>query len=315
MEMVLEYILSILLTVQIIFSLGPNLFGQVKSYEPERDNVILNCAVVSDTHADRNYFRDRSDILRNAYAGINESSEKIDVLLNIGDITNSSNKLDYATELMLEKAYIRARNTVACMGNHDSWNESADPDYDEAARLFKSYLQHNRIKSEKVYYSTVIDGYYFICLATEALDLHGALPVYSDEQLEWFSNELDRAEESGLPIFVLCHRPIAGRNNMNTSLLPAAVDEILQNHSDYDKPILFFSGHCHTFSPAIFDSENNIYYINMPSLEYNDEVEYECNENGGMGVTMEVSEDSIVLKARNFIKDEWIDGYRFEIDF
>lgn len=315
MNAVLEYLISIILTIETVFSLTPNLFGTVKSYSPEEDGVILNCAVVSDTHADRNTFRDRTDILRKAYAGINESTEKIDVLLNIGDITNSGVRQDYRTQKRIEKKYIRAANTVACMGNHDSWNESSDPDYDEAAKQFLKYLKHNKIKSDKVYYSTVIDGYYFICLGTEKLDLHEELPLYSEEQLEWFDSKLTEAEKSGLPIFVLCHRPVAGRNGMSTSLLPMAVDEILQSHSDYDKPILFFSGHCHTFSPDNFDSENNIHYINLPSLEYNDDTEYQVTDKGGMGLTMEVYADKIIIKSRNFITDSWIDGYRYEIDF
>ncbi|MCQ2485150.1 MAG: metallophosphoesterase [Clostridia bacterium] len=315
MNAVLEYLLSIILTIETCLSLVPNFLGAVTSYGPEEDGIILNCAVVSDTHADRNLFRDRSDILRNAYAGINESSERIDVLLNIGDITNSGVRQDYRTQKRLEKKYIRAKYTVACIGNHDSWHESADPDYDEAARLFLKYIRSKGIKSDKVYYSTVIDGYYFICLGTEKLDLHEELPLYSDEQLEWFDEQLTAAEKSGLPIFVLCHRQIAGRNGMTSSLLPAAVDEILQSHSDYDKPILFFSGHCHTFAPENFDSENNIYYINLPSLEYNDETVNEVTDKGGMGLTMEVYSDKIILKARNFITDSFIDGYRYEIDF
>lgn len=316
MQVVFEYLISIILTIETIFSLVPNLFGSVTTYSPEESGIVLNCAVVSDTHADRNIFRDRTDRLRYAYAGIGESSEEIDVLLNIGDITNSGTRQDYRTQKRLEKTYIKAKHTVACMGNHDSWNESADPDYEEAARLFLKYIKSKGIESDKVYYSVEIDGYHFICLATEGLDLHESLPVYSAEQLKWFEDELNSAEESGLPIFVLSHKPVSGHNGISSSEgLPEEVNTILQSHSDYDKPILFFSGHYHDFTPNIFDSENNVYYINMPSTEYNDETEYECNDNGGMGVAMEVYGNKIVLKARNFIKDEWIDGYRFEIDF
>lgn len=315
MNVIIDYLLSVILTVETIFSLVPNICGRVKTYGPEEEGIILNCAVVSDTHADRNIFRDRTDILRRAYAGIGESSEKIDVLLNIGDITNSGTRQDYRTQKKLEKVYIKAKNTVPCLGNHDSWNESADPDYDEAARLFLKYLKKHGIKSDKVYYSTVIKGYYFICLGTESLDLHEALPTYSAEQLQWFDSELTKAQTSGLPVFVLSHRPIAGRNGMTSDSLPKEVDTILQSHSSYGKPILFFSGHCHDFTPAIYDRENNVYYINMPSTEYNDETEFDCNDKGGMGLTMEVYENRIILKARNFITDKWAEGYRYEIDF
>ncbi len=315
MNAIIEYILSIFLTIETIFSLAPNIFGNVQSYSPEESGIILNCAVISDTHADRNIFRDRTDILRRTYAGIGESSEDIDVLLNIGDITNSGVWQDYRTQKRIEKKYIKAHNTVACMGNHDSWNESADPDYPEAKKQFLKYIGSHGIESEEVYYSTVINGYHFICLGTESLDLHEALPTYSEAQLNWFENELNEAEKSGLPIFVLCHKPLKGHNGINSSGVPDSVDAILQSHSAYSKPIFFFSGHYHDFSPSIYDRQNNVIYVNMPSTEYNDETENECNDNGGMGLAMEIYGNKVILKARNFIKDKWIDGYRLEVDF
>lgn len=315
MQSVLTYIVSIFIAIETIFSLTPNIFGNVTTYSPEKDDVILNCAVVSDTHADRNIFRDRTNILRNAYAGIAESSEDIDVCLNVGDITNSGTWQDYRTQKKLEKVYLKAENYVSCFGNHDSWDESADPNYPKAKEYYLDYLKGHGIESENVYYSTVINGYYFICLGTESVDLHENLPTYSETQLNWFDNELTKAEESGLPIFVLSHRPLEGRNGINESGLPKKTDEILQSHSDYDKPILFFSGHCHDFTPNIFEKENNICYINMPSMEYNDDTEFDCNDKGGMGLAMEVYSDKIILKARNYITDKWVDGYRFEIDF
>lgn len=315
MNIIIDYLVSIILTVETIFSLLPNMVIKTVSYSPEENDCLLNCAVVSDTHADTNIFRDRTDNLRKAYAGISKCGQKIDVVLNIGDITNSGSRKDYRTQKILEKVYLKSDYKVSCFGNHDSWNGSADPDYETAKNLFLKYLKSNGITSGSVYYSTVIKGYYFICLGTESLDLHDDLPLYSDEQFKWFDDQLTNAEKSGLPVFVLSHRPVSGKNAINDSVVPKEVENILQNHSSYDKPILFFSGHCHTFSPSIYDKENNIYYINLPSLEYNDESEYECNDKGGMGLTMEVYEDSIILKARNFIKDKFIDNYRFEIDY
>ena len=315
MEIVTNFLLSVLTTAGLILSLLPNLCGLVTTYAPEQDDILLNCAVVSDTHADSNLFRDRTDTLRKAYAGIGESSRKIDVLLNIGDITNSGSKKDYRTQKRLEKAYIRPSHTVACFGNHDSWNGSADPHYDEAKRLYLQYIAGKGIDSKTVYYAAQIDGYYFICLGTESLDLHENLPTYSAEQLQWFDRMLTEAEKTDLPVFVLSHLPITGRNGIGSSPLPQTVDEILQSHAGSGKPIFFFSGHCHDFTPAILDSANNVYYINMPSTEYNDQTEYVCNDNGGMGLAMEIYADKVILKARNYITDQWIDGYRFEITF
>ena len=80
---------SVILTIGTVLSLIPDLIGAVKTYSPEKDGIKLNCVIVSDTHADGDAFRDRTDILRKAFAGISESTAEIDALLNIGDITNS----------------------------------------------------------------------------------------------------------------------------------------------------------------------------------------------------------------------------------
>ncbi len=313
MNTVISYLLSVIVTLQTIFSLLPQL--NKVTYEPARDDVILNCAVVSDTHADNNSFRDRTNILRRAYTGIGSSSKPIDVLLNAGDITNSGSRREYTNEKRLEDFYMKPKHTVACLGNHDSWNGSADPHYDVALTLFYKYLNSRGIQTDKPYYSTVVEGYTFICLATESLDLHEALPTYSEEQVRWFDGELTKAEKSGLPIFVLTHKPIEGSHGYTDSCASPAFNTVLQNHAGYTKPIIVFSGHYHNLSKQSIDNRGNVYYINLPSLEYNDETENECNDCGGTGVAMEVYDDQIILRFRNFIKDIYIDGYELIIDF
>lgn len=314
MNAVIAYIVSIFITLQTIFSLLPQM--SKVTYSPAHDNVILNCAVVSDTHADNNSFRDRTNILRRAYTGIGNSSEPIDVLLNAGDITNSGDTREYWNEERLEDVYIKPAHTVACLGNHDSWNGSADPHYDKALSLFYGYLKTRGIQTDKPYYATVIEGYYFICLGTESLDLHEAAPIYSEAQLQWFDDTLTKAEQSNLPIFVLTHKPIEGHHGITgDSVTSAAFDGVLQGHSSYAKPILVFSGHHHTFGKQNYESQGNIYYFNLPSMEYNDETEGKCNDKGGMGLTMEVYENEIIIRSRNFIKDKNIDGYELVISF
>jgi 3',5'-cyclic AMP phosphodiesterase CpdA len=306
---------SIILTISTILSLIPDIIGAVKTYSPEKDGLKMNCVIVSDTHADADAFRDRTDILRNAFAGISECTADIDALLNIGDITNSGSASEYSNLKRLVDVYLRPSAVVACLGNHDSWNGSENPDYPEAKRLFLDYLGHYGIQSEEVYYSTVIKGYHFICLGTEGADHDEIRPVYSDKQLDWFDSELTKAEKSNLPVFVLCHRPLDGHNGWSGSEVPDRVDEILKAHSSYSKPIIFLSGHWHHFTPDCFERDGNICYLNLPSTEYNDETEYECNDNGGMGFTMELYENEVIFRARNFITDKWVDKYVFSIEF
>lgn len=314
MKTVTDYILSIFLTIGVIFGLVPDIIGGRTSYTPEDESIILSCAVVSDTHCDSNSFRDRNSNLRKAFAGINRGSVKTDVLLNVGDITNSGVEREYINLRRFISVYAKPAEVVACIGNHDSWHESADPDYERAKKLFIRYVNGNGIETDKVYYSVKIKGCLFIALGTEGLDIDGTAPIYSDEQVSWFDRQLTEGEKTGMPVFVLCHRPAPGHNGYSGSgCIPQSIEDVLRKHSDADNPIIYFSGHCHTFSQNCMEKAGNIYYVSLPSTQYNDETENECNDNGGMGFVMEVYSDRVILKARNFIKDKYIDGYRFEI--
>lgn len=282
-------------------------------YSPEGNGVILNCAVVSDTHTDSNALRDRNFILRNAYSGIGRSSRRIDVLLNAGDITNSGTAMEYAICNTLYRTYINPRHYVACMGNHDSWNGSASPDYNRAKRLFLSHLRANGTNADNVYYYEKINSYYFICLGTEGLDHDDIKPVYSEKQLKWFDSVLTEAVKSKKPVFVLSHKPVAGYNNAGTDCVPSRVDAIMKAHATKSSPVIFFSGHLHHFGKKMYDRGGNVFYVNLPSTEYNDGTQFYANDKGGTGLVMEVYSDRVVLRARNFIKDSFIDGYRYVI--
>lgn len=308
-----DRIVASFLTLVTIINILPGMITGKTTYGPCEDDIILNCAVVSDTHADGNPVRDRSDILRQSYAGISRCSKKTDVVLNIGDVTNSGSRLEYKYCKRIMKTYLNSDTFIACMGNHDSWNGSADPDYEAAKKLFIDFINSYGNEAKNVYYCRIIKGYHFICIGTESLDIDGQPPVYSEAQIKWFEDEIIKAEKSGKPVFVLSHRPLNGRNGINSSgVIPQKFDEIMQAHST-TVPILFFSGHCHTFSNNLYEKSGNVHYFNLPSTEYNDETIGGPNDKGGMGLTMEVYEDKIIINARNFIKDKNIEGFSYEI--
>lgn len=316
MTAVFDYIISAFLTIGMFFNILPTILSPAPLYGPEEDGVLLNCVAVSDTHFDNNYFRDRTNIMRRVCLGIGKCSSDIDVLMNIGDITNSGSVNEYRHAKLITNTYVKPKNYVACMGNHDSWNGSADPDYDKAKSLFLKHLKDFDIQTDRVYYEKEVNGYHFICLGTEDLDIDGQLPLYSEEQLKWFDDTLAEAVKSQKPVFVLSHRPLQGHNGLtNDYYLPAETDSIMNKYATEKTPILFFSGHCHTFNQErAFDKGNNVYYLNLPSTEYNDSTIGEPNDKGGMGVVMEVYADKILIKYRDFISGQYIDGFRYEIE-
>ena len=89
----------------------------------------------------------------------------------------------------------------------------------------------------------------------------------------------------------------------------------MQANANAEALIILFSGYCHTFGKSLYENEENVYYFNLPSTEYNDETEDKITGCGGMGLTMEIYKEIIIIKARNFIKDKFFDGYRYGINF
>lgn len=316
MAAVIDYIVAIFVTISMFFNMLPAIMNPAPFYSPEEENLVLNCVVVSDTHFDNNYFRDRTNILRKTYLGIGKGSADVDVLMNLGDITNSGSKAEYRHAKVITNTYVKPKNYVACLGNHDSWNGSADPDYETAVSLFFKHLNDFSIKTDKVYYSVQIDGYYFICLGTEGFDLDDIPPVYSAEQMQWFEETVAEAVKSNKPVFVLNHKPIAGHNGMEKDYkLPQELEKNMNKYASETSPVLYFSGHCHTFEQKnAFEKNDNVYYLNLPSTEYNDDTIGGANDKGGMGVVMEVYSDKIIIKYRNFISNQFIDGFRYEIE-
>lgn len=312
MENVISLIRSVFITLGVIAQLLPCRFGLTQNkWSPENEDAVLNCVIFSDTHTDGDPFRDRNDKLRKVYTGASSCTAPIDVVLNVGDLTNSGTAKDYRNVRNFD-FWMKAENTVVCLGNHDSWNGSDTLDYDTALKNFTNYLAKHDIKTKTAYYAKAVKGVYFICLATERCDHDELTPVYSETQLNWFDETLTEAEKSGMPVFVLSHIPLSGKNGIGRTTLPDEVHDVLLAHSDYEKPILFFSGHYHDFSRNILENEKNFYYINMPSTQYNDEFGSE-DERGGLGMTAELCGNKLILRVRNFITGTFVDGYRFEI--
>ena len=86
----------------------------------------------------------------------------------------------------------------------DTWTE--DDGYNLAKDYFIDYSNEitNR-DNEHEYFSTKVNGYTFIVLASE--DDRTSM-FMSDEQIEWLSDEMEKASKDGLPIFVVSHWPI-----------------------------------------------------------------------------------------------------------
>ena len=100
------------------------------------------------------------------------------------------------------------------------------------------------------------------------------------------------------PVFVFNHHPLYYLKGVESDALAKLL-------SGYDR-LLYIHGHIHDELGADnFENQGGVDTINLPrSTEV---VDYEP----GDGIVVEVYEDEIVVRGRDFIKGEWIDGLRY----
>lgn len=291
-----------------------------------KDGVQLNCTIVSDTHIDIKHPIPALPkfFVKRALTNAKKSKNTVDAFIVIGDTTSRSSKInwDMAKETF-SKVKAPAKNILIAIGNHDTW---CDEDDDTAFKRYLSYTAEiTGEKHEKTYFSKVINGYHLIFLGGESDCGCGAF--ISDEQVEWFKNEMKSASESGKPVFVFCHQSLNGKHGLprtfdkdedpNASPMEGGIgeksDEIKEILEQY-KNVFYFSGHSHmgvsgedTYKKegySSFEKYGSLHLINLPSLSCGNH--HGINNKLGVGFQLEVYNDSVVIRPRETKLHRWV---------
>ena len=259
------------------------------AYSAEKpDELIMSFSAVSDIHVETNNphaYRAFSDLIKGIKAGNNHSAAVF-----LGDNVMNGQLLENFFFYTGIRAVNPAENNLIAIGNHDLGNGNGDYE-----KLRKNYLNNNRFylgnKLENTYYYRVVDGCYMIFLASEDLTVNDF--VISEAQLEWLKGVLAQAEAANAPIFVFNHHPIYLVKDMDSSTLT----DLLSQYNN----LLYIHGHIHNhLGTDNFYTHGGVNCINLPrSTEI---VEYEP----GDGIVVEVYENEILVKGRDFISGEWI---------
>ena len=294
--MVAKFLTSLALILTLLFH---SIF--VKPVRPAQ-GVLLKAVLVADIHADADPCRDRTNLLRQIIAAIGKTQNDADTLVMAGDLTNSGDAREYLILQNCLNAYGHIRNRVPEFGNHDSWHHSDDPDFEKAEKYFKRFCKWNRIKTDTLYYVKYVKDVPFIVLGVEAGDFD--TPYHSDAQLDWFEQTLNTEIAKGQPVFVICHKDPTRLGDA-----AARVESILNNAAQAAAaPIVFVSGHCHDIGEnTIAQPADRLVLLNLPSVEY--------TWDGGLGFVAELTEGRVTLTGMNFLTDEPLEGYRYEIAY
>ncbi len=338
MVAVLKTFLSVVTSVLCLFS--SMIFGDfAATYDSQKDGCKMNFAVISDTHV-TDYTEDyhRLITLEMGLYDMEKASDGLEALVITGDITQHGKRVQYEKVEKSFSKYTPAENIILAAGNHDMWAASKGEvrSFAESEKLFIEYNKKIADRDiEKMYYSTVINGYTFIVIGSE--DCLEDDPVISDEQLAWLDAELKKATADGKPVFVVSHWPFSGTHGLpNTwngapadevvpGLDPATGgmgernDEVLAMLNSY-KNVILINGHVHNgISNSMDDTKygyssvekiENVYSVSLP-------VYHTVTNRGrianGMGFVFEVYDDEVIIRARSFSGGVWYTQNEFTI--
>ncbi len=266
-----------------------------ESYGAEKPDELITCfTVLSDIHIEgNNYqtFKEYSEILKEV-----NNSKSNDTLVFLGDNTMNGQDIEsifFFGALALSKP---AENLIIAPGNHDYANGTGG--YEKMYERFNNYANFAGCKIEKNNYCKIIDGYYFIVLSTESDSVNGI--DISDAQLEWLKGILDEATKEDKPVFVFSHHPVNYIEDGPSDRLSNVID-------DYEN-VLFFCGHTHfALSEHSVAEVNGVQQINLPKATEHAIEGYET----GIGAVVEVYENEVLLRFRDFDDGEWVEEYEY----
>ncbi len=292
----------------------------------DSENCKLNFSVISDPHVYESGIKGfPNDFLFEA-AMIDMKDFDYDAFIITGDITDHGEKTQWEHFETIMSKYDPAEKIILAMGNHDHWTDENDENR-TAKGLFIEYNKKITGRLENMYYSEKVNGYTFIVITSEKDDVNA---YFSNKQINWLKGELNKASKDGKPIFVISHWPINKTHGLPVSWGDEEYDEMTGGMGDQSAKIkkllnkyenvILLTGHIHNgFSNDETAAElnyisvqkvGNFYSVNLPAF-------HGIAENGefnpGAGYSVEVYDDEIVFRARNFFTELWQPQYNYTI--
>ena len=275
--------------------------NNAKSHTVLDEETCQTCiTVLSDCHVEGNNFKRFAGFGRILSDAANNDFGN-DVGVFLGDNTMNGQEIESLFFYGLVRSYSFADNYINVMGNHDIGN--GEGDYDKLAKRFYNYTEEFMgIKTDKPYYYRVINGVYFIVLGEEQLSVN--INEMSVEQYEFLEETLEKAKADNAVTFICCHHPVFNiAENDGYSLW-----DMLPEY----KNVFFVSGHTHEeiSEDWTFIEYYGIKMINLPRCTENmgDGTE-ELTDKCGIGVQIEVYDNEVVARARNYYTGQWVEGF------
>jgi hypothetical protein len=224
----------------------------------------------------------------------------------VGDNTGNGKEFEYDVLAELLSTYRKSSSPIYyTIGNHDYMYYDT---IEEGLDLFKK-----RLGMKNHYYSVEIKGIKFIILGSDTTSGYGSL---SEAQLNWLENELKTAA-SNKPIFIMIHQPlkntVAGTldkldpNQTSAGFIDSSGTKLRKILKSYPNSFVF-TGHSHwtmdSYQSTYVGVGHDANFINCSSVAAPEDGSGRLA--GSQGVFVEVYEDFVVIKGRDFVKNAWI---------
>ncbi len=269
-----------------------------------------------------NYIFKREPVFRAACEDLTNTQIPIDALVMAGDI--AENGLYSEFQFVYDRlAPTGVKHYINASGNHDIRLKT----YKDAVKRFTKLTNAlnsnagNDLVIDSLSYRYSVNGYEFVVLGSDKIVFEEA--YISDAQLEWLDATLKETSATGKPTFVVVHQVLKDTNNIENAWNSAVdgagsvgdqSDELREIMGRYDN-IILITGHLHQgFGVGTYELVDSIHSINLPSITIENKDGDDEGNISGIGYMVEVYENKVLFRARNFAAGEYMPKYDITID-
>lgn len=294
-------------------SLSPDTADPIASLDKE--NVKLTAVYWGDTQVS-DYMPERQKNVLAACEDVNHSAEEIDALIIAGDIAENGKAAEYKLVLDDLGKIDNVKHFIMATGNHDIRLRL----FSRTVATFGEFVNmlEPELRLDRLYYSYEVNGYSFIVLGSTRTVFEEA--YIDDNELAWLDSELADATADGKPAFVIVHQPLKLTHDLPDAWnspfdfagsIGEQSDAVTAILNKYDN-VFLLTGHLHSgLGENNFEQIGNFVSVNVPSVGIvSKDGGYEA---AGTGYMIEVYEDSVLFRARNFAGGVYLPDFDREI--
>lgn len=278
----------------------------------DADNVKVTAVLWADSQVS-DYMYARAEHFEAACKDVANSNENIDALFIVGDITENAHTIEKDLVLDCLSVIDNVDVMLFATGNHDIRLQAYSLVLDSFDKFCAAANDGEDYIDGKLYYSYDINDYKFIVMGSTKASFEEA--VIDDEELAWLDAEVAAATADGKPAFVILHQPLKLTHGLpvtwgnGTNKVAGGVgeqsDDIKNILSKYEN-VFLITGHLHTgFGQYTYEEIGTIHGVNLPSIG----IDGADGLNIPAGMMLEVYEDKVVFRARDFATGKYLPDY------